>query len=77
MRSMSSLIGLLLIVLGIFALMIRTITFFTTDQVVGPLGFLVWDVERPHMIFISPLAGLIAIGVGFVLLTLDRRKRLA
>jgi hypothetical protein len=72
MRSYS-VVGLVLIVLGILALSIRSVTYFTTEQVTGPLGFFAWDVERPHTVFISPLAGMIALVVGIVLFLMARR----
>jgi len=65
--------GLILIILGVFALLIRSVTYFSTDQVVGPLGFFTWDVSRPHTIFINPIAGIVALAVGFVLLFMARR----
>jgi hypothetical protein len=65
--------GVILIVLGVLALAIRSITYFTTEQVVGPLGFFAWDISRPHTIFISPLAGIVALAVGIVLLLMTRR----
>jgi hypothetical protein len=71
-----SVFGLLLIVLGVLALMVRTVTFFTTDRVVGPLGFFLWDVERPHTLFINPLAGVIAIAIGFALFSMSHRPKL-
>ena len=66
-------LGLVLIVLGILALLIRSVTYFTTDTVVGPLGMFAWDVSQPHTIFINPLAGILAIVAGFVLFTMNRR----
>jgi hypothetical protein len=65
-------VGLVLIVLGALALVVRSVTYFTTETVVGPLGFFAWDVERPHTIFISPLAGIVALVVGIVLVMLSR-----
>jgi hypothetical protein len=66
--------GLILIVLGILALSVRSITYFTTEQVTGPLGFFAWDVSRPHTIFINPIAGILALAVGFVLLSMPGRQ---
>ena len=65
--------GMILVVLGVLALSIRSITYFTTEQVSGPLGFFAWDVEQPHTIFINPIAGVIALVVGLVLLAAPRR----
>ena len=66
--------GLVLIVLGVLALSVRSITYFTTEQVTGPLGFFAWDVSRPHTIFIHPLAGIAAIAIGFALAFLPSRQ---
>jgi hypothetical protein len=65
--------GLVLIVLGLLALLIRSVTYFTTQTVVGPLGMFAWDVSQPHTIFINPLAGILAVVAGIVLLTMNRR----
>jgi len=68
---------LLLIGLGILMLSVYSVTYFTTDQVSGPLGFFVWDVSRPHTIFIHPIGGFVAIAVGAALALADRRPRTA
>jgi hypothetical protein len=70
-------VGLLLIVLGILALSIHSITYFTTERVVGPLGFFAWDVSKPYTIFIHPLAGILALAVGIGLLLAGRRQTVA
>ena len=67
-------IGIVLIVLGILALSVHSITYFTHDQVAGPLGFFAWDVERPHTLFINPIAGIAAIGVGLALVFVPRPR---
>jgi hypothetical protein len=67
-----SIVGLILIVLGALALVVRSITYFTTDHVTGPLGFFAWEVDKPHTIIISPLAGIVAIVVGLVLVLMTR-----
>src|SRR5688500_18039036 len=68
-----SIVGLALIVSGVLALLVRSVTYFTTEHVTGPLGFFAWEVERPHTIFISPLAGIIALAIGIVLVFMARR----
>jgi hypothetical protein len=68
-----SIVGLVLIVLGVVALLVRSVTYFTTEHVSGPLGFFAWEVERPHTIFISPLAGIIALAVGLILVFMMRK----
>ena len=69
-----SVAGLILIVLGVLALLVRSVTYFTTDQVSGPLGFFAWEVERPHTIFISPVAGIVAILIGVALVFMARPR---
>jgi hypothetical protein len=69
-----SVVGLVLIVLGVLALAVRSVTYFTTEHVTGPLGFFAWEVERPHTIFISPLAGIVALAVGIALVLMARRS---
>ena len=66
--------GIVLVVLGVVALSIHSITYFTNEQVGGPLGFFAWDVSRPHTIFISPVAGIVAVAAGFALIVMARRK---
>ena len=72
-----SVVGLILIVLGVLALSVHSITYFSTETVTGPLGFFAWDVERPHTIFISPIAGIVALAVGIGLIFVDRRRTIA
>ncbi len=72
-----SVFGLVLIVLGILALSVRSITYFTNDQVNGPLGFFAWDVNRPHTIFINPIAGIVAVAAGVALMFIPGRKTAA
>ena len=64
--------GLVLIALGLLALFIRSVTYFTTDHVTGPLGFLTWNVSEPHTIFFGPVAGVIALVAGITLVALSR-----
>ena len=68
-----SVIGLILIILGVLELSIHSITYFSADRQVCPLGFFAWDVSQPHTIFLNPIAGLIAIGVGVALVVVSRR----
>src|SRR5690348_4456382 len=66
--------GIILIVLGVLALSIHSITYFTHEQVAGPLGFFAWDVQHPHTIFFNPFVGLIAIVIGFMLAMMPARR---
>ena len=68
-----SIVGLILIILGVLELSVQSITYFSTNHEVGPLGFFAWDVSQPHTIFLNPIAGLIAIGVGVALVVVSRR----
>lgn len=68
----SALGGIILLVLGVLLLSVRSFTYFTTERVVGPLGFFVWDTTRPHTMFISPLAAIVAIVIGVMLVMMSR-----
>jgi hypothetical protein len=74
MRPAYSVAGMLLIMLGVLGLFIHSITYFTHEQVAGPLGFFAWDVSRPHTIFFNPIAGLVAIVIGLVLTLMPRHQ---
>jgi hypothetical protein len=67
-------IGVLLIALGVFALVFQGITFFTTERVVdaGPFKM---DVQRPHTIIFNPIVGVVALAGGVTLLLAGRRER--
>jgi hypothetical protein len=67
-------IALVLVILGLLAFSIHSVTYFTHEQVGGPLGFFAWDVARPQTIFFNPLAGILAIVIGIVLFTLPARR---
>ena len=69
----SAVIGLLLVVLGIVALSVHSITFFTNDRV-ADVGFFKIDVQRPHTIFINPIAGIVAVVAGLVIFASSRRS---
>jgi uncharacterized membrane protein YidH (DUF202 family) len=57
------LIGILLVIFGIIALAVPSITFFTTDRAVDA-GFFTIDVQRPHTIVLNPIAGIVAVIAG-------------
>lgn len=71
-----SLIGVLLVILGIAALAVGGFTFFTTERVVdaGPLQI---DVQKPHTIILNPLVGIVAAVAGVALVLADRRSATA
>ena len=67
-----AMIGLLLVVLGIVALVIPSITYFTTERV-ADVGFLRIEVSRPHTIVFNPIVGVVALTIGIVLVLIGRR----
>ena len=67
-----AIIGLLLVVLGIIALAIPSITYFTTERV-ADVGFLRIEVSKPHTIVFNPIVGVIALVAGIVLVMIGRR----
>jgi hypothetical protein len=74
MRPAYSVAGMLLIMLGDLGLFIHSITYFTHEQVAGPLGFFAWDVSRPHTILFNPIAGVVAIAIGLALTLVPRHR---
>jgi hypothetical protein len=66
-------IGLLLVVLGIIALAVPSITYFTTERV-ADVGFLRIEVSRPHTIVFNPIVGVVALATGAVLILIGRRS---
>jgi hypothetical protein len=69
-----AIIGVLLIVFGILALSIQSITYFTTERAVdiGPLQI---DVQRPHTIVFHPVAGAVAVFAGLVLVMVGVKRK--
>jgi hypothetical protein len=66
------LIGLILVVLGIIALAIPSITYFTTERV-ADVGFFRIEVSRPHTIVFNPFVGIVALAAGVILVLAGRR----
>jgi uncharacterized membrane protein HdeD (DUF308 family) len=66
-------IGVILAVLGIVAFAIPTFTYFTTEPV-ADVGFFRVDVSQPHTIVVNPMAGLIALVVGTVMILTGSRR---
>jgi hypothetical protein len=73
---MLSVIGVLLIVLGIVALTVQGFTFFTHERVVDAGPFKV-DWQKPHTVILNPIVGVVAAVAGVCLVLVDRRKGLA
>jgi uncharacterized membrane protein YidH (DUF202 family) len=65
-------IGIVLVVLGLVALAVPSITFFTTERAVD-VGFFTIDYQKPHTIVLNPVVGIVAVIAGIVMLILSRR----
>jgi uncharacterized membrane protein HdeD (DUF308 family) len=68
--------GILLIVLGIIALAVPSITFFTTERAVDA-GFFKIDYEKPHTIVLNPIVGIVAVLAGVAMLFASRKTEAA
>jgi hypothetical protein len=66
-------IGLILVVLGIVAVAVPSVTFFTTERV-ADVGFFKIDISRPHTLVFNPIVGGIALAVGIVLALVGLRS---
>lgn len=64
--------GILLLVLGILALAVPSITFFTTERAVDA-GFFKIDYQKPHTIILNPIVGIVAAIAGVALMIAGRR----
>jgi hypothetical protein len=67
-----AIVAVLLIVLGLLALAVPSITFFTQERVVDT-GFFHIDWQKPHTIILNPMVGISALVAGVVLLIAARR----
>jgi hypothetical protein len=65
-------LGVLLVVLGIIALAVPSITFFTTERAVDA-GFFTIDYEKPHTIVLNPIVGVVAVLAGVAMIFAGRR----
>jgi hypothetical protein len=67
-------LGVLMIVLGIVALGVQGVTFFTQERAVdaGPLKV---DVSKPHTIIFHPVACAAAVAAGLVLVVVGARAK--
>jgi hypothetical protein len=68
--------GILLVVLGIIALAVPSITFFTTERAVDA-GFFKIDYQKPHTIVLNPIVGIVAVIAGVAILFAGRRTEAA
>ncbi len=67
------LIGILLIVLGVIALAVPSITFMTTERAVDT-SFLQISYQKPHTLLLNPVVGLIAVVAGIAMVFAGRRS---
>jgi hypothetical protein len=66
-------IGLILVILGMIALLVPSITFFTTERVADATFFTI-DVSKPHTIVFNPIVGGVALAAGIVLIVVAGRS---
>jgi hypothetical protein len=64
---------LIAVILGLVALAVPSVTFFTTERV-ADAGFFKIDVSRPHTFVFNPIVGGIAIVVGIIMILAGRRS---
>ena len=65
-------LALVLIAVGVIALLVPSVTFFTRERAVDA-GFFSIDVSKPHTIILNPVVGGIALAAGIVLFLLSPR----
>lgn len=65
-------IGILLVIVGILALAVPSITFFTTERAVDT-SFLKIDYQKPHTIILNPIVGVVATIAGIAMVFASRR----
>jgi hypothetical protein len=69
-------LAVILIVLGVIALAVPSVTFFTTERV-ADVGFFKIDISRPHTLVLNPIVGGVTLAAGIVLLLVGSRSRSA
>jgi len=65
-------LGIVLVIIGILALAVPSITFMTTERAVDG-GFFTVDYQKPHTIVLNPFVGLVAVIAGIAMLFAGRR----
>jgi uncharacterized membrane protein YidH (DUF202 family) len=65
-------LGILLVILGIFALAVPSITYMTTERAVDT-SFLTIDYQKPHTIVLNPIVGVVSVAAGIAMLLAGRR----
>jgi hypothetical protein len=66
-------LAMLFIVVGVAALIFRSITFFGSERAVNG-GIFSIDVAQPHTIYLNPIVGIVCLVVGILLLMMGRRS---
>ncbi len=69
-------LGILLVIVGVLALAVPSITFMTTERAVDT-GFFAIDYQKPHTIVFNPIVGIVATIAGIAVLALSRRTEMA
>lgn len=69
----AALVGVVLIVVGLFALVYQGFTYTSRDKVID-LGPIQATADREHTLPLSPIVGISALAVGVVLLVVGLRK---
>jgi len=65
-------LAIVLVALGILALAVPSITFFTTERAVDA-GFFKIDYQKPHTILLNPIVGIAALVAGIAMLFAGRK----
>jgi uncharacterized membrane protein YidH (DUF202 family) len=65
-------LGIVLVLVGILALAVPSVTFFTTERAVDT-SFLKIDYQKPHTLVLNPLVGVVAAVAGVAMLFAGRR----
>jgi uncharacterized membrane protein HdeD (DUF308 family) len=66
-------VGVVLVALGVLALAVPSVTFFTRERV-ADAGFFTIDISKPHTIVFNPIVGGLALVAGVVLVLLGMRS---
>ncbi|OWK39846.1 DUF308 domain-containing protein [Fimbriiglobus ruber] len=69
-------IGILLVVIGILALAVPSVTFMTTERAVDTNFFKI-DYQKPHTIVFNPIVGVVATVAGIAMVFASRRTAAA
>jgi uncharacterized membrane protein YidH (DUF202 family) len=66
-------LAIVLVAVGILALAVPSVTFFTTERAVDA-GFFKIDYQKPHTVVFNPIVGVIALAAGVVMLLAGRKS---